>query len=197
MSEFRYFGRFNPLLNRAVPDPDTDANDEISEEEARRRFDLIAINFDVIPPVDPATGFIPWSVEYKPNYPHVGWFHAEVIGPEGIPTQLFVWEAVDENRELFLHRIELYDHSREWGGPGTRNHGDWDFRVMLSMFQDGGPADIRFDEKVDGRFVDDYTTGQIETPLITRPMISFGQWEELFDVSGMDEALRGMKVPGK
>lgn len=192
MSVIRYFGRFNPLLNTAVPDPDTDANEEISEKEARLRFDRTSFNFDVIPSVDPATGFIPWCVEYKPNYPHMGWFHAEIIGPEGLATHLLVWEAVDENRQLLLHRIERYDYSQEWGGPGTRNNGDWDFRVMLSMFQDGGPADIRFDEQVDGRFADVHTTGQVETPLLTRPMISFGQWEELFEVNSMDEELWGV-----
>ncbi len=117
------------------------------------------------------------------------WYIGEIIGPDGLATATFTWEGQADGR-LFLQHIELFDYSRQWTRYGSRNNGDWDFKVELKIWETR-PASIRFDEQVNGRDTDDFTTGKIDAPRVWREGIGFGEWESSLDTQGLSDFVSG------
>ncbi|PFG19288.1 hypothetical protein [Serinibacter salmoneus] len=107
--EWRFCGMFNYRLQSAVPD------DRwlgwIDEGEARRRFHVPGERLTLVPPVDEATGIVPFFITVTPReHPSFTVSRQEAVAPGvGVVTSQSWWRHAEEGDRLFQHIAEVWE----------------------------------------------------------------------------------------
>jgi hypothetical protein len=170
VSEWRFCGRFNDWIQDAVPET---ALTWIDEDEARRRYHDPLAELAVVPPVDPATGIVPWYITVttaeNPS------FTVTYQQLPGVPTSEARWKNLGDGR-LFGHRAELWEYPAEHDPLLALRQHDAQMHVIVTNMEDGtGRLKIR--EKGDPRV----TTAdrRFDPAPLYAPVPEWGHWDEL------------------
>lgn len=177
MTEFRFFGRFNPRLGTAVPGLKN--AEEVDETEARRRYHDPKSILDLVPPIDAETGAVPYKITVttasEPS------FNVLQYTADGLPELELHWENIGDGR-LFLGRVVLRAFDlKPWTSIVPRAPRDWDSQVILTIKTDGRGF-LQINERGAAQFQTAETT--IDTDLAYRPVPAWGEWDALIEEPG-------------
>lgn len=177
ITEFRFFGRFNPRLNG--PDS-SDNSGEVDETEARRRYHDRKSRLDIVPPINPSTGRVPYKILVTTGeFPG---FTTYSYDESGFPVLEEMWEGLPDGRlflkQMAVRRFDLHP----WSLRRARTSGDWDSQVTLQMERDGH-AYIWALESENGRTLPNETTAEksIDVELLFRDVPAWGEWDKLLE----------------
>lgn len=177
MTEFRFFGRFNPELNK--PDS-SDNSQEISETEAKTRYFDRSARLDIVPVLAPDAGKVPYFIQVataeKPG------FTVYTCDDSGFPLLEEAWASQADGKLFLLQMIVRRYDLRNWSSIVPRTGGDWDSQVVLNIKQDGRVF-IRATEQENGRLLPDSMSAQTETDprFLFRDPPEWGRWDELLE----------------
>lgn len=177
MTEFRFFGRFNPRLNG--PDS-SDNSGEVDESEARRRYTDRKSRLDIVPSADTETGRVPYKILVTTGeFPG---FTTYSYDESGFPVLEEMWEGLPDGR-LFLKQVAVRRFDlRPWSLRRARSSGDWDSQVTLQIERDGH-AYISALESENGRIFPEEMTAEkfIDAELLFRDAPAWGEWGKLLE----------------
>lgn len=112
MTEFRFFGRFNPELNK--PDS-SDNSQEISETEAKTRYFDRSARLDIVPVLAPDAGKVPYFIQVataeKPG------FTVYTCDDSGFPLLEEAWASQADGKLFLLNRPRFSAALKWWTTP--------------------------------------------------------------------------------
>lgn len=171
MTNWRYCGRFNDWTQNALPD-DTGLS-WIEETEACSRYHDPTKELAIVPPVDAATGLVPWFITVttaeNPS------FTVTYQQPPGVPRAETRWKNLGDGR-LFAHRAELWEYPADFNLPVAMRQSDALMHFVTRNKEDGtGRLTIR--EKGSTRVTTADRT--FDPALLYAPAPEWGQWNLL------------------
>ena len=175
VSKWRYCGRFNDWIQDAVPEPEWTW---INEDEARRRYaDRTSGDFTIVPPVDEATGIVPFYIVVGSDTPPS--FSIIQQRTPGVKSAQLTLRNVGE--KLFAERADYFLYpevakvpSRRFFKPTTRyeylNREDGTGKVLIAenVNQPGVKPTVTTGDRKDIHPEDLYV-----------PIPDFGEWDVL------------------
>lgn len=188
MTEFRFFGRFNPELNK--PDS-SDSSHEISESEAKTRYFDRSARLDIVPPIEASTGKVPYLIRVvtgqEPGF--VVFTYDEL----GLPLLEQKWISKAEGRLFLLQMIVRRYDLRQWTSARRRDSRGWDSQVLFDIDEDGH-AYLQAMERENGRALPGGMSAETEMDpaFLFRDRPEWGRWDELLE-SPVDLAEFGLK----
>lgn len=134
---------------------------------------------EFVPPVDPATGFVPYLVRARLSKTPLLGYSVFMFSDKGLPEITMFWDPIEGNR-LRLSRLHVKRFDvNEWTLPMARGYDDYDLWFSYHIDEEGH-ADVSIVEQKNG-FSQGRVTGEqmFNRELLFRGAPAWGHWDDL------------------